>query len=436
MKVAVIGGGFTGLAAAYELLKNGHKVTIFEKEKNLGGLAIGWKEPHWQWHLEKAYHHWFTNDDSVRNLIDELGLSKKLIVKRPITAVWWSAKGGSALGGKNQMYPFDSPSSLISFPGLSFTDKIRTAFLLGGMKLNPFWQPLESITAEQLCRSIGGEGAWRTIWEPLLYGKFGDFADKVNAAWFWARIKKRTPSLMYMEGGFQTLVDRLSEVIRDHGGMIYTNTAIDSIKKGVRGQYYVLWKKQKDVFDRVLLTIPTPFAVKLFPLIPNTYTDPLLSIPHLHAQTLILETDQPILKNVYWLNVTDRSFPFLAVVAHTNFMDKKYYGGHHITYIGNYLPTGHPYLSMTKEQLLKKFDPFIKKFNPSYHISLITSHLFTGPFAQPIHELNYSKKIPSIKTPNPHIFLANMDYIYPWDRGTNYAVELGIKAARIIHENS
>ena len=62
MKIAIIGGGFTGLSAAYEFLKTGHQVDIFEKEPYLGGLAHGFKMPNWDYHLEASYHHFFTND--------------------------------------------------------------------------------------------------------------------------------------------------------------------------------------------------------------------------------------------------------------------------------------------------------------------------------------------------------------------------------------
>ena len=419
MNIAIIGGGFTGLSAAYELTKCGHTVTLFEKEKQLGGLAVGWKEKGWQWSLEKGYHHWFTNDNSIFGLIRELGLYEKLIIKRPITSIWWNGR----------MYPFDSPSTLLSFPGLSFLDKIRTALLLSGLKLNPFWKPLESITAEHLFRTIGGTNAYRTIWEPLLYGKFGDYAPEISAAWLWARVKKRTPSLVYMQGGFQTLVDALARAIRKRGGTIKTNSK---------------FKIQNSKFDRTLLTVPTSIAMKLFPEMKRS------SVPHLHAQVLILETKEPILKDVYWLNVTDRSFPFLAVVAHTNMIDKKHYGGHHITYIGNYLPDGHKYLSMTADQLCREFLPFINRLSitangkmktvnsskKSLPFTVYRLHSFVGPFAQPVAELHYSQIAPKLNTPVPGVYLANLDSIYPWDRGTNYAVELGVKAARTIHEDS
>ena len=244
MKVAIIGGGFTGLSAAYELTKRGQSVTLFEREKAIGGLAYGFKQPSWDWSLEYSYHHWFTNDRAVLKLIKELGLEKKLIITRPVTANLYNGKP----------YQLDSPIHLLQFPGLSIIDKFRTAALLGFLKITPFWKPLENITAEQLLTSIGGKKAYQVLWEPLLIGKFGDFAPTIQAAWFWARIKKRTPRLMYIEGGFKTLIDALAAAIKIKGGIIKTNTKLEKLPTG---------------FDKILLTIPTPFALYSRQLHPN-----------------------------------------------------------------------------------------------------------------------------------------------------------------------
>lgn len=423
-RIAIIGGGFTGLTAAYMLSQHGHSVELFEKEPYLGGLAHGFKSPGWDWYIESAYHHLFTNDTDILTLAKELGLSDALIRTRPVTASLWH----------HHLYQLDSPVSLFAFPGLSFTDKLRTAFLLGLLKITPLWQPLEHITAEQLLVSIGGNNAFNTIWKPLLYGKFSDFAPSVSAAWFWARIKKRTPSLIYIRGGFHTLVSALEKAVVKNGGVIHTSTAVTAMKKISGIKYHVSWNGHKKKFDVVLLTIPTPLSYKLIPDLPKL--DPQFrkfsDTPHLHAQTLIVETDKPILSSVYWLNVTDMSYPFLAAVAHTNFMDPTHYGGHHLTYFGNYLPQDHPYLSMTKEQLLKKFMPYIKRISPDTGYRILDTYLFTGPFAQPVHTRGYSQTIPPMTTPLPGIYMANMDYIAPWDRGTNYAVELGKRAAECI----
>lgn len=418
MNIAIIGGGFTGLTAAYTLTKGGHKVTVFERDHHLGGLAWGFREPDWEWHLEAAYHHLFTNDRAIITLAHELDLTDKLIVKRPITANLYHGK----------QYQFDSPAHLLSFPFLSPVDKLRTGALAAFCKLYPFWQTLEGITAKRFFIALGGKRAWDIVWEPLMTGKFGHFDSTIAASWLWARIHKRTPKLVYIEGGFQTLVKALERAILARGGTILTGVDVPAIT--IKPAIQIQGKR----YDRLLLTTPTPIAHRLIPRITDSEA---LTIPHLHAQVLILETTKPILTNTYWLSVTDRSFPFLAVVAHTNFMDRRHYGGHHLTYIGNYLPPDHPYLKLPKEQLLKRFLPYLKKLAPRVNAKLITnSFLFVGPYAQPVHQINYSKKAPKIVTRVPNVFLANMDSIYPWDRGTNYAVALGQEAAGVIQASS
>ena len=72
MKIAIVGAGFTGLSASFELLKKGHEVFIFEKDSGPGGLAVGFRIKEWGWSLEKHYHHWFSNDYEVVNLAREI----------------------------------------------------------------------------------------------------------------------------------------------------------------------------------------------------------------------------------------------------------------------------------------------------------------------------------------------------------------------------
>lgn len=430
MNIAVIGAGFTGLAAAYELGKHGHNVTVFEKETKVGGLAVGFGKPNWKWLLEVSYHHFFTNDHAIIALAKELGMEKDLMILRPVTATLCQPsekrQKKSLTGPEYSQYQLDSPMNLLTFPLLSPLAKFRTATLLGFCKLNPYWQPLEKITAKDLFIYVGGKEAWTVLWEPLMVGKFGTYADRIPASWLWARIHKRTPHLGYFRGGFQAFAETLAQAVKKQGGKIELAASIPSITRVRGGDKFII---NTTVFDRVLLTTPSHIATKLLSF-PKSYEKKLRSIPHLWAQLLILETGQPILDKTYWLNINDRSFPFLALVQHTNMIDKKWYGGHHIAYAGNYLPEGHPYLSMTKKQLLKKFLPYLKRIHSSFVIR--NCELFTVPFAQPVHSLNYSKKAPGITTPINHCFIANLDSIYPWDRGTNYAVELGQKAAAVI----
>ncbi|MCX8009345.1 MAG: FAD-dependent oxidoreductase, partial [Patescibacteria group bacterium] len=402
MTVGIVGGGITGLTAAYELTKQGHRVIIVEKDSYLGGLAAGFKKKTWRWSLEYTYHHLFTNDHDILSLAKELGLEHAFIVKRPITANLFHGS----------MYQMDSVSSLLSFPAMPFIDRLRTGLFIAALKCNPFWQPLEYVTAKTVARMIGGDTGWKTIWEPLMVGKFSEYADRVAASWLWARIVKRTPKLIYFTGGFATFIAALESSIRANDGTILLNTPVSRIEP--QGKQFTLWhNKTKQTVDCVLLTIPTRLALNIVPSLSSRDYTKQTAIPHLHAQVLIAETDEPILENnVYWLNITDRSFPFLAVVAHTNFMDKQYYGNKHITYIGNYLPDNHPFLRMNTQELLKIFMPYLKQINPRCQLSVKNCHLFVGPFAQPVHECRYSQKAPKLHSPIPNLFLANMDAIY------------------------
>ena len=91
-RIAIVGAGVAGLAAAYDLARAGHQVTIFEAAPEAGGLAAGFKAADWDWSLEKFYHHWFASDKHMLGLIDELGWRDQVIFRRPYTVVFFDGK--------------------------------------------------------------------------------------------------------------------------------------------------------------------------------------------------------------------------------------------------------------------------------------------------------------------------------------------------------
>src|SRR5215207_5293686 len=92
MRIAIIGAGFGGMAAAYDLKNAGHEVTIYESADYVGGLAAGFKEPYWNWSVEKFYHHWFQSDHEMLGLIKELGWEEKVLFPRPLTVMYHKGK--------------------------------------------------------------------------------------------------------------------------------------------------------------------------------------------------------------------------------------------------------------------------------------------------------------------------------------------------------
>lgn len=419
MRIAVVGGGFTGLAACYRLLKLGHSVTLYEKNQDLGGLAISLRGHKWRWFLEKYYHHWFTNDQSALKLASEIG--HKVLILTPRTDVYY--------GG--QISPFDSPISVLKFPHLGLADKIRVGLVTMYLKILMDYSRLEGQLALEWVQKYMGKRATKIIWEPLFGGKFGKYKDKIALTWFWARIKKRTPKLAYPAGGFGAFTHKLVTEIRKHGGEIYTGLGVGQIRSSKSGVLLTTDSGNKQRFDKVIVTAPSFVLPKMLPQLPKPVVKKLSSIEHLFAQVLILRLKKNFLRKTYWLNVTENGSPFLAVVEHTNLLSPKHYNGEHIVYIGNYLPPDHPYLAMSAKELLLVFHPQLAKINSFYRKHLIGLELFSVPGAQPIVDLNYVRKIPPMNV-LPNVYLANIDMVYPWDRGTNYAIEMGERAANLI----
>jgi len=183
MKVGIIGGGFTALAAGYYLTKAGIQTHLFEKENAVGGLAIGYKEKKWKWSLEQHYHHWFTNDHAILSLAHDISYPVHTTI--PHTNLYVHEK----------IYRFDSPLAALSFPLLTPIERLRMLSTLAFFRFNPFWQPLEKYNATQILPAMMGTNAYKLLWEPLFINKFGEYAHDISLAWFWARIKKRTQSL-------------------------------------------------------------------------------------------------------------------------------------------------------------------------------------------------------------------------------------------------
>jgi protoporphyrinogen oxidase len=139
------------------------------------------------------------------------------------------------------------------------------------------------------------------------------------------------------------------------------------------------------------------------------------------------------LSNTYWLNVNDPGFPFVGVIEHTNFDLPESYKGSHIAYLSKYLAPQDPVWLYSDEQYIDYAWNYLEVMFPKVDKSwLIDCRVWRAEFAQPVTELNYSKYVPGFETPFDNAFIATMAQIYPEDRGTNYAIEHGERAAGIM----
>lgn len=432
-RVAIIGAGIAGLTAAHDLAqRHGYQVSIYEGSEEIGGLAAGFKgRSQWEWPLEKFYHHLFTNDDAIIQLTREIGAEALLDFYRPTTVMRYSGRS----------FPFDSPARLLQFPYLSLPEKLRMGAVLAYLKYHPRppWRLFDKIVAEPWLEQWMGRRGYRMLWQPMLEGKFGAHYTSVNLAWFWARIYKRTPRLGYYRGGFQTFVDRLADRVRALGVAIELKAPVqaivprgaDGFALDIGGQFS---GRQAVEADLVLSTVSPGLMQRLAPSLPAGYLGQLAQLQSMGAVVMTLALDRPLTQGIYWINVPKaEGLPFLAVVEHTNMVDPAHYGGDHLLYIGDYLDPEHRYFSMSQEELLAEFLPALTRFNPDFRPDWVTgAWLHRAKYAQPVPVVGYADMIPDLRTPLPGLYFASMSQVYPWDRGTNYAVEIGRRVAQMI----
>jgi len=438
MNIGIIGAGITGLTAAYDLTKQGHAVAIYEARPQAGGLATGFRDERWEWHLDHFYHHWFASDADVINLIEELGARDRLFFPWPTTSIYHQGR----------IYPLDSPVPALKFIPLSqlhrairvlqFTpspliDRLRVGLISLYLTWTKNWRPLERVSADEWLRRAVGERAYDLWWKPLLISKFGaeNYRD-VNMAWMWARLHKRTARLGYFAGGFQGFADLLVERVRAQGGEMRLETAVRSVLPTIDGRLRLKTAAGDVEHDRVIATCSPQEMLRLAPSLPADYAAKLDQLKSMGALVLVLALKHRLTEGHYWINVPDgEGLPFMGLVEHTNYVSREHYGGDHLVYCGDYAPPDHPYFGYSKEQLLETYLPGLVKINPDFGLDWVrASWMFTEKYAQPVPTLDHSRNIPALKTPIPGLWLANMSQVYPWDRGSNYAVEMGRRVAR------
>jgi protoporphyrinogen oxidase len=425
MSVGIVGGGIAGLTAAYDLARRGREVVLWEAEPQAGGLASGFTDERWAWPLDRFYHHVFASDRAVLELGGEVGA--EAFFPSPSTVMWH----------QDTMEPFDSPLAVLRYPHLNLPEKLRVGLVTAYLRLLRDWQPLERESAEAWLTRAMGQRPYQVLWQPLLQGKFGDDYDQVSMAWFWARIHKRSKALGYYTGGFQALADALVQALRRAGADLHLGRPVRAVRAGGDGRWLVDTAEGVSECEQVIVTVGPRAALRLLPDLPAEYAGQLAALRSLAAQTVILALDRPLTRGAYWVNLPKSVFPFLALVEHTNYIDRSHYGGDHIVYLGDYLDEAHPHYRMDKDELLAVYLPYVRRINPAFDPSWIRkSWLFRQSEAQPFTSLNHSRAIPALRTPCAGLYLANMAQVYPWDRGTNYAVELGHEVAGLVLEDA
>jgi protoporphyrinogen oxidase len=426
--VIIIGAGFTGLAAGWDLARAGHRVVVVEAADEVGGLAAGFRIGAAE--VERFYHHWFTSDTHITDLVAELGLADQ-VVARP---------GRTGMYIANRIFGLASPLDLLRFAPLPFLDRLRLGWMALRVRRVADWRPLEGLTAREWLIGLGGQRIYDVVWGPLLRGKFGRHADQVSAVWMWNKLKLRGSSrgrsgreeLLYIRGGFASLARHLAAGITAHGGRVLTARPVTGLLAAGDRCTGVRTPAGDLAAPAVLATCPLPLVADLVAPAAPAAAAAMRRIHHLGAACLVLELDRS-LSDTYWLNVNDPGFPFVAVIEHTNFEPPATYGGRHLVYLSRYLDADDPEFALDPATALDRALPHLQRMFPAFQRAWVLAvHRWMATHAQPLVERGYGALIPPPTGPLAGLHVATMAQIYPEDRGTNYAVRSGRLAAQRI----
>lgn len=330
--IAIVGGGIAGLAAAYRLGQAGRSVQIYEAAPQIGGLAATVEtagDP-----IERYYHHLSRSEETIVELIEELGLGADLS--------WPIGKNAYYVDGT--VYPLDKPWEIAAYPYLSLYDTFRLGLLVlgidarGGRVDVDAYEELtdyEDVSVEAFVREHTTDRVYEHFFEPLLEAKFGERMDDVSAAWLLGRVRfrgerdlLRGEPLGYLDGGFGRIIEALLERIGREN--VRTDTRVTDLGYESDGIETITTQGTetgtRPVEGVVVATMPDTLEA-----LTGYETD-----IRFQGTVCSLFSMEESLMDTYWLNVAEEA-PFGALIEHTNFIPPDRYGGEHLLYVPKYV---------------------------------------------------------------------------------------------------
>ena len=264
MKVAVIGAGWAGCAAAVEATRLGQQVTLIEAARIAGGRA---RRVDGQWPdgsalpLDNGQHILIGAYSETLKLMGDLGLkTTSLLHRMPLTLQF---PDGSGLRLPALPTPLDAFAGILRARGWSWRDKASlllaaTRWQLAGFRCAP------ELSVAALCITLT-PAVLATLIDPLCVAALNTPADRASGQVF---LRVLRDSLFSQSGGSNLLLPRtdLSALLPDaalawlaqHGAEVRLGTRVLALAPAGTG-----WQVDGEIFERVILACPPGEAARL-----------------------------------------------------------------------------------------------------------------------------------------------------------------------------
>jgi protoporphyrinogen oxidase len=424
----IVGGGILGMTLALRLAQQGKQVTLFESSDRLGGLADAWKLGDITW--DRHYHVILLSDTHLRSLLRELELEQDM--------QWVETKTGFYNDGK--LFSISNAIEFLRFFPLNLIDKLRFAFtIIYGSKITD-WKKLEKISVSDWLTRWSGKHTFEKIWLPLLRSKLGENYKKASASFIWAIIARlyaaRRTGLKkelfgYLAGGYHRILERYTEVLIAANVTIKLGHKVSNVESLETNAGNIVNVEFDDgsfaEFDHLVLTVPAPIAAKVCS---GLSTDELNRLNNIEYQGIIcasLLLKKPI-SQFYVTNITDTWVPFTGVIEMTTLVDRAQFGGNTLIYLPKYVVPDDPAFELSDRQLEEQFIQALVHMYPRFERSDVLSFQVSRVrYVLAIATLNYSEKLPPIKTSIPNVYILNSAHILNGTLNVNETIQLAEK---------
>jgi len=424
-RVAVLGGGISGLTAALRLCPHA-EVTLVEAGDRLGGLGtfldgrLGGRVDGRA--VERFYHCIMPTDDHLLALLEDVGLRDH---------VGWRSTGMGMVVGRKR-YPFNTPLDLLRFHPLRLHQRVWLGAVSRALPYLPQRRDLDEVRTDEWLCGLYGKELWQRIWEPLFRSKFGPSVGAVPALYLWQRMgRERNVALRgYPRGGYKTIIDAIDSAIGERGGTVRTSTAalavseLDGERQGVRID---LGDGDALIADWVVSTLPLPVLRRL------TAADAELAtqVPQLHLRyqgvvNALFVLARP-LDGHYWTPILSSGTDFDGVVEMSALTGADRYGGLHLAYAMRYTERHSPLFQESDESVAERWTTQLLELYadlPLTRDDVLDVRVARAPFVEPVYPLGYRQRKPGMRVGRTRLLLATSAQVYPHVTSWNSSVEL------------
>ena len=419
--VLVLGGGVSGMAAAYGLAKAGwREITIAERQSEVGGLAGTFQRGKHSYPL--AYHHILHRDRTLLYFLDVIGALHRVR--------WRRIRLLFHLNGR--FYNLTNPADFLRFP-MGLADKARFVRLMLRSFRKSDWGDWHGRSAADLVDIWAGPGVRRAIFEPLTRLKFDLPCEAVSGAWLGARLHFREGSapLGYIPGCNWTkaLCDGLAQLLEKEGVRFRLRSTVTRFH-GEGGRVVGVDLDDGDHLraDVLVSTLPTEVYVALAS---DRSTPRLDSIRYTAVVSAVCGTRQEIRPNFYWLNLAslDRSACGIFILTSLN-PTLGAPGETCVNFVTHVASREHGFLQKSDNDLMTGYlEDFRAVFG--HDLRPAWSHLTRLSMYSPVFHTDFEN--PPVRSQTwRNVYLAGNYRTFPSVATTGTALQSGLEAAQAI----